>query len=99
MPMTLDFTAALWESRSEAAWVFVSLPGEDAEEIRERIPRRAGFGSVRVEATIGATIWTTSLFPDKASGTFLLPVKKRVREAEGVIVGDQVAVSLQIDAE
>ena len=47
-----------------------------------------GFGSVRVEVTLGETTWRTSVFPEAASGCFVLPVKKAVRRAEGVDPGD-----------
>jgi hypothetical protein len=50
---------------------------------------------VRVHAQIGATTWATSVFPDKARGAFVLPVKAAVRKAEGLEVGDTVPVSLE----
>ena len=54
----------------------------------------AGFGSYRVEVTVGATVWRTSVFP--ASECFVLPVKKAVRRAEDLEVGDTVAVRLDV---
>ncbi len=56
----------------------------------------AGFGSAKVTATIGKTSWTTSVFPHKASDGWLLPVKKAVRVAEDLAVGDLVRVSLAL---
>ena len=53
------------------------------------------FGSVRVEASVGATTWRTSVFPDKVRG-YVLPVKAAVRRAEGLDVGDDVTVSLVV---
>lgn len=49
-----------------------------------------GFGSVRVEATVGGTTWRTSVFPDSRGGSYVLPVKRAVREAEDLDDGDQV---------
>ena len=94
---TFAFTAELWEYEGAAAWIFVSLPAELADDIRELTEgRRNGFGSVKVLAAIDDTRWSTSLFPDGARGTFLLPVKKAVRVAEGVTVGDAVTIHLQL---
>src|SRR2546429_4747468 len=63
----VDFEAELWiwDARRAESWTFVSLPIEAAEEIRDRAagPPR-GFGSVRVRVTVGASTWTTSIFPD-----------------------------------
>ena len=49
-----------------------------------------GFGSVRVEVTVGETVWRTSLFPSAEAGAYVLPVKKAVRVAEG-LADDAVA--------
>lgn len=91
---TFEFTARLWESEGEAAWVFVTLPHDVADVIAEVAPRGPGFGSVPVGVKIGTTEWRTSLFPDKRSASYLLPVKRAVRAAEGVEVGDDVEVAI-----
>ena len=57
---------------------------------------RAGFGSVRVAATVGTTSWRTSIFPDSKTGTYLLPVKKEVRDAEKLETVDNVRARVQI---
>lgn len=94
--MILHFQGVLWEHQGEAPWVFVTMPVEDAGLIREMVPQKTGFGSVRVEVTLGATTWTTSLFPDRDSGSYVLPVKRAVRKAEGIIPGDSVEVDLVV---
>ncbi|MFI6871321.1 DUF1905 domain-containing protein [Nocardia sp. NPDC050406] len=91
------FSAELWEYEGTASWHFVSLPEPIADEIEERYAATAGgFGSVRVEVTVGTTRWSTSLFPDKKRGTYILPVKKPVRLAEDLTPGDPVTVALTI---
>jgi hypothetical protein len=92
------FDGRLWEAEAEVAWVFLTLPPDDADDIRARTPRRPGFGSVRVRARIGGTEWRTSIFPDKKSGSYVLPVKRPVREREGLAPGDIASVELRIDA-
>jgi hypothetical protein len=65
--------------------------------IKERYkgPRR-GFGGVRVKVTLGKTKWETSIFPDKRSGCYILPLKSAVRRAEGVQAGDKISFTLNV---
>ena len=93
------FRAELWEWEAKGGWFFVTLPDELADDIRARTDDglRRGFGSVRVEATVGGSTWRTSVFPDTTSGSFVLPVKKPVRIAEGIEPGDTVDVSLVVE--
>lgn len=91
------FTADLWQwqAREEpGGWFFVSLPFEVADAIDQSAPSK-GFGSVRVEVTIGSSTWRTSVFPSKEQETFVLPVKKAVREREGLVEGGACEVRLR----
>ncbi|MFC5179181.1 DUF1905 domain-containing protein [Nocardioides taihuensis] len=92
----MEFTSPLWEHHGEGAWVFVTVPADVSEEVRLLAGEPRGFGSVRVEVEVGATTWRTSVFPDAASGCFVLPVKKAVRRAEDVEVGEPVTVRLRV---
>lgn len=91
------FDTELWRYQGDAAWFFVTVPQDVSDAIRDEVtqPPR-GFGSVRVQATIGATTWTTSVFPQAKEGTFVLPVKKAVRTAEGIDEGDRFPVALTV---
>ncbi len=92
-----DFRAEVWEHGGTASWFFVSLPEPIADDIEARFGHRAkGFGSLRVDVTIGATRWQTSIFPDNKRGTYVLPVKKAVRTAEGLADGSTATVSLEV---
>lgn len=93
--MEHTFTAPLWRWQGDGAWHFVSLPEAVADELDDSPLPRRGFGSVRVRVTVGGTTWSTSVFPDTARGTFILPVKKQVRDREGLLEGDSVEVTLQ----
>jgi hypothetical protein len=94
MSQSCRFSAALWRADAQDAWYFVTLPIEVAESVRE-VPRPSrGFGSVRVQATVGGTTWQTSVFPDTASASYLLPVKRSVRDAEDLEEGEPVEVLL-----
>ena len=87
----------IWDARRVDSWTFVSLPAEASEEIRDLVGgRRRGFGSVRVRATIGGTSWSTSIFPDSSHGVYVLPVKRDVRRAEDLDVGDTTRVTVEL---
>ncbi|TFC83333.1 DUF1905 domain-containing protein [Cryobacterium cheniae] len=97
MGPTFTFTAALWEYSGTGAWFFVSVPADQAEDIRTLTDgRRGGFGSVKVAAALNRSRWSTSLFPSSEEGTFVLPVKKAIRQAEGVGAGDPVTIVLEL---
>ena len=90
------FDAELWLYPGSDPWHFLSLPGEISDEIRIRTSNsRRAFGSVGVHAAIGNTRWSTSLFPDKDGGTYLLPVKKKVRVHEELTEGESKAVAAE----
>ena len=94
--MTYNFEGKLWRWTGEApaSWVFVTLPEDVAFAIKCAIIDRRAWGSVAVEARIGTTVWRTSLFPEKASGSYLLPVKAAVRKAENL--GDESVTEVQL---
>lgn len=86
----------LWPG-AQGAWYFAYVDKKQSEIIRKHYtgPRR-GFGAVRVRVKIGKTVWETSIFPDKRSGTYILPLKAKVRRAEGIRAGDTVTLTLNI---
>jgi hypothetical protein len=94
---TFEIGAPLWRYPGADGWHFVSLPVDVSAEITDMTAgARRGFGSVRVDVTVGATSWRTSIFPDSKTGTYLLPVKKAVRVAEHLEAGDEVRAQLQV---
>jgi hypothetical protein len=91
------FDAGLWtwDARRADSWIFVSLPVEASGEIRDLAGgSRRGFGSLRVRVTVGGSTWTTSIFP--GSDSYVLPVKRSVREAEALDVGDIATVTVEL---
>jgi hypothetical protein len=95
-----ETTTTLWVWRSGkpgTSWHFVTIDGQVAAEIRyAALGRTGGFGSIKVEARIGRTAWSTSIFPQRDSGGFILPVKAAVRKAEAIAEGDEVRVELRL---
>ena len=51
---------------------------------------------VKVRATINGVTFETSVFPDKTSGSFLLPLKAAVRRATKLAAGDKVRIRLVV---
>lgn len=101
----IESEATLWRwqgATSAGAWYFLTISGEAADAVRlaamtgQWLDGPRGFGSIRVVARIGDTAWGTSIFPERASGGWVLPVKKAVRLAEGIEEGDLVRVILQL---
>jgi hypothetical protein len=91
-----EFEAELWRWQARTdSWVFVALPEDVSDEIADLPLPPAGFGSVKVEVTLGASRWSTSVFPDASRKTYVLPVKAAVRRAEKVDVGDVVRVGVE----
>ncbi|HUR60941.1 MAG TPA: DUF1905 domain-containing protein [Candidatus Thermoplasmatota archaeon] len=95
MPLVYDLKGKAWLHPGQAAWVFVTLPKGPSTELRDLFGAGRGWGSIPVQVTIGGTTWRTSVFPDKASGGYVLPLKAAVRKAEGILVGKSVACRLE----
>jgi Domain of unknown function (DUF1905) len=95
--MDIEFSGTLWKWHGDAAWYFISLPEECYDELRlvSQAPKK-GFGSIRVEVTIGSSAWNTSIFPDSKTKTYLLPIKKLVRINENLDDNSKIKVNLRI---
>ncbi len=97
--MEVTFAAELWLWPGDAGWHFISLPEAVADDIHARFAgSRRGFGSLKVHVRVGDTDWDTSIFPDSKAGTYVLPVKRLVRDREGIVAGDTVGVRLTVIA-
>lgn len=80
-----------------AGWHFVGVPKKESEIIKRSFGTKArGWGSLPVQVTLGKTIWKTSIFPDKKSGMYLLPLKAEVRKKEDILNDDVVTITLQL---
>lgn len=89
--------ARVWLYPGMAGWHFVTLPKKQSAEIRSQFGMvRRGWGSLPIVAMIGSTSWKTSIFPDKKSGAYLLPLKADVRAKEGIEVGRLIRFEVQI---
>jgi hypothetical protein len=77
------FRAKVWLYQGPAAWHFVTLPKKVAAHIKShhgwRRLGKKGWGSLKVTVTVGRHSWKTSIFPDKGSGSYVLPLKEIAR--------------------
>lgn len=73
------------------------MPAKEANALKQIQvgKQRRGWGAIKVKATIGATTWETSIFPDSKRDTYLLPLKAKVRQKEGIAEGSRVTVTLK----
>jgi hypothetical protein len=95
IPVALQFDAMIIEWRGPAPFLFAPIPDALTPEIRFAAHEASyGWGVVPVSARIGATAFTTALFP--RDGGYLLPIKVAVQRAEGLAVGDAVAAQLTV---
>jgi hypothetical protein len=95
-PTRWEFSAALWRWKG-GSWHFVTVPQGISDEVDAVVgDATGGFGSVKVEVTVGGSTWSTSLFPSTEEAAYVLPVKKAVRSAEGMAEGDTVAVAIRL---
>lgn len=81
----------------KAAWHFVTVPSGVSSEIYTGFgDMHRGWGSLPVVVRVGVTSWKTSIFYEKKNATYLLPVKGEVRVREGLKVGENINVSIEI---
>ena len=93
--MDLDVTGEVRHWRGPAPFHFVPVPPEPAAAIRDVAALVTyGWGVIPVSVRLGATSFTTSLFPK--DGGYLVPLKNAVRAAEDVSLGDVVTLRLHL---
>ncbi|RAZ79992.1 DUF1905 domain-containing protein [Mesorhizobium atlanticum] len=93
-----EMRAGIWVYPGKGGWHFVTLPTDAAARIKAAMAGLARpWGSLGVTASIGKTRWQTSLFPDKTTGSLLLPVKASVRQREHLKAGDEPTLTIEIE--
>ena len=95
--MLFEFEGEVFRWPANEAFYLVSVPkgfSEEIHEISEGLTN--GFGSLKVEATIGSVTWRTSIFPESKTGLFDLPLKAMVRKVNSLTVGSVARVKLEV---
>jgi hypothetical protein len=94
--MRLDFAGEIIHWRGPAPFHFVIMPEPQATELHDAAAELSyGWGCIRARGRIGATQFTTALFPK--DGSYAVPIKTAVRRAEKLDLGDVVEVRLEFD--
>ena len=94
-PMDLEFSGEIIHWRGPAPFHFVTVPEEQSAAIEAVSPIVTyGWGAIPVQARVGRTEFTTSLFPK--GELYLVPLKVAVRRAEQLALGDTVTVRLHL---
>ena len=89
------FEADIIEWRGPPPYLFAPVPDHLVGEVHYAAREASyGWGMVPVTAQIGGTEFTTSLF--RRDDTYVLPIKVAVQRAEGLGLGDRVAVTMEI---
>lgn len=92
MKKEYKFRAKVWKWPGDGPWHFVTLDKKMSAQIREAY----GKGMIRIETTIGKTTWGNVLFPHKISASYILAVKKLVRQNEAIFEGDEIKIYFKI---
>jgi hypothetical protein len=93
--LELDFAGELWYWRGPAPYHFVTVPPDAASAIHAvAADVTYGWGMIPVKVRIGESAWETALWPK--DGGYVVPIKDAFRKAEGLALGDTVAVELVV---
>ncbi len=93
--MQLELSGEVWFWRGPAPFHFVTVPDDLSALLKAAsVAVTYGWGMIPAEVRIGATAWTTSLWPK--DGGYVVPLKVKVRRAEGIELDDIVTVHLTV---
>lgn len=86
------------EGNDKGAWRFARVPENISAKIRkmQKGKLRRGWGAVYAQAKIKKSEWVTSIFPDRYSDTYILPLKKEIRFEENLYDGIDINISIKI---
>lgn len=81
-----------------SSWRFARVPENISAKIKEmqKGRLRRGWGAIYANAKIKKTEWKTSIFPDRRSATYILPLKKQIRYEENLYDGIDTNITIEI---
>ena len=96
--LPLEFSGEIWYWKGPAPFHFLTVPEPQSSEVKAIAHLVTyGWGMIPVQAQIGRTRFTTSLF--HKDGLYVLPVKDSVRKAEGIDEGDHVTARIEVNVQ
>lgn len=91
------FSAKLWKDSTSGGWVFVSLPKNISKEIRKNLKwQEEDWGRMKAVATINNLEWSTAIWFDTKSNTYLLPVKAEIRKKAYLKLDSIIHINISI---
>lgn len=86
------------DGNDKGAWRFARVPEDISAKIKEmqKGKLRRGWGAIYARAKIKKSEWVTSIFPDRHSDTYILPLKKEIRFQENLYDGIDIKVSIEV---
>lgn len=86
------------DGNDKGAWRFARVPEDISAKIKEmqKGKLRRGWGAVYARVKVGKSEWVTSIFPDRHSATYILPLKKQIRFEENLYDGTDVNISIEV---
>jgi hypothetical protein len=89
----------VWLYPGRASWYFLTVPTSIAKDIDFFFSMyKRGWGSLPVKVTVGETQWRTSIFPDKKTESYLLPLKAEIRKKEQINKNDLISFVMEISS-
>ena len=96
--MQVEFAGDVWYWKGPATHYFVTVPPQQCDDLTAISGLVTyGWGMIPVQAQIGSTRFTTSLF--HKDGLYVLPIKDSVRKAEGIEEGDPVTARIEVQVQ
>ena len=77
------------ERDKDGTWYYVHVP-KDVRDAYKQLERR---GTIAVNVTVGNSLWQASILP-WADGSGQISINKKVRDAEGLELGQQIQVEV-----
>lgn len=94
--VTVRFSAKVWVYPGKGGWHFLTLTSAASKEVRSLV-QGTSWGMIPVLAEIGDTKWKTSIFPEKDSPQYVLPLKADIRKKEGILPDQKINASVTIE--
>ena len=93
--LNLSFTSELFYWRGPSPFHFFRVPEKEAAAISKIAAKVTyGWGVIPADITINDEVFYTALFPK--DGSYLVPLKKAIREKLKIELGDNVKIKVSI---
>ncbi|QIE58050.1 DUF1905 domain-containing protein [Rasiella rasia] len=92
-----EFSAKVWQHTTPGGWYFVTLPQDMSKEIKLYFGKQEeGWGRMKVTALIDNYKWSSAIWFDSKSETYVLPVKAEVRKKFNIDANSEINIKLWV---